>query len=166
MSKILKFLKSKIPKKTNTINELRIRNPKGFTLVEILVAVIILSIGILAVSQMTVIGMRTTTVVNQRMYARTTMAQVFEELNNLPFNDSLLTNDGDNGDLDVIDSTADYSQTFSDSILRTKYEARWNIADSVPELNIKTIRIHILWGFGPDTSKKRISTDLFKRMTL
>ena len=53
---------------------------RGFTLVEILVSITILSIGVLAVSQMTVMGMRVNTKVNRKMHARAVLAQVFELL--------------------------------------------------------------------------------------
>jgi len=133
---------------------------KGFTLVEVLVAVVILSIGILAVSQMTVMGLKTTAVINQRLYARTTMARVFEDLNARPPIDSLLTNDGDNGDL-ADDSVGDFQQTISDSLAKVSYQTLWNVADNTPEVGLKTVRIFVRWGAG---DKYKISTDLIIRM--
>lgn len=135
---------------------------KGFTLVEILVSVTILSIGILAVSQMTVMGLRVNTVVNQRMYARVVMSRVFEDLHNLPSNDAWLSDDADTTDLDDIDTAnADYYQTITDTTAMYSYLSIWNVADNIPEPNIKTVRIHILWG---QNNKNRISSDLIKRM--
>ena len=134
---------------------------KGFTLVEILVAVIILSLGILAVSEMTVLGMRTTTVVDQRMYARVAMARVYEDLFNLPTNDGFIS-DPDPGSADLGDTnTPDFSQTITDSVAQWSYDARWNVDDNNPEIGMKTIRIHIIWGL---KNPKMISTDLIRWM--
>lgn len=137
---------------------------KGFTLVEILVAVIILAIGILAVSQMTMMGMRVNTVVNQRMYARVVLARQFEWLQNLPDADSLLTDyDADPTDLDVIDSlTADFVEVVVDTAtIGYRYLTLWNVADDVPEPGLKTVRIHVLWG---PVNRHRITSDLIKRL--
>ena len=162
MKKIPKYPKSKIPKKTNTTNESRIRNSSGFTLVEILVSITILSIGILAVSQMTVMGLRVNTVVNQRMYARVVMSRVFEDLHNLPSNDAwLFDTDGTNNLDDIDTANADYYETFTDTTAMYSYLSIWNVADNIPETDIKTVRIHIMWG---PNNKNTISTDLIKRM--
>lgn len=162
MKKIPKYPKSKIPKKTNTTNESRIRNSSGFTLVEILVSITILSIGILAVSQMTVMGLRVNTVVNQRMYARVVMSRVFEDLHNLPSNDAwLFDTDGTNNLDDIDTANADHYQTITDTTAMYSYLSIWNVADNIPETDIKTVRIHILWG---PNNKNTISTDLIKRM--
>ena len=135
---------------------------KGFTLVEILVAVIILSLGILAVSEMTVLGMRTTTVVDQRMYARVAMAQVYEDLFNLPATHGFLQ-DPEAGTVNDLADTAtpDFSQTLTDSVAQWSYDVRYNVADNVPETDLKTVRIHIIWGL---KNPKMISTDLVRRM--
>lgn len=136
---------------------------KGFSLIEILIAVIILSVGILAVSQMTIMGLRVNTVVNQRMYARVAMSRVFEDLNNLPPDDPLVDDwDHNPNDLDVTDSLADFSQVIADSTARYSYQARWNVADNTPEADLKTIRIHILWG---PANENKVSTDLIKPMS-
>jgi len=134
---------------------------KGFTLVEVLVAVMILSIGILGVSQMTVMGIKVNTVVNQRMYARVVMATVFENLNNLPSTHAWLTDAGDPY-LNYYDSlAADHYQRVSDPNAPYNYMTVWNVTDSLPEDGMKTIRIWVMWGPG---GRSKISTDLIKRM--
>lgn len=144
-----------------SLNHRKICSHHGFTLVEILVSITILTLGVLAVSQMTLLGMRVTSVNKQRIYARIALSQVFENLNNLPSSDSLLVDDGDVSDLNDMGSTADYSQIIEDVTAGFRYQARWNIADNTPELNMKTIRIHILWG---TNNKHHISSDLIKKM--
>jgi type IV pilus assembly protein PilV len=136
---------------------------KGFTLVEILVAMTILAIGILAVSQMTMMGMRVNTVINQRMYARVVLARQFEWLQNLPDADSLLTDyDADPTDLSVIDSAAaDFVEVVIDTVARYRYLTVWNVADDVPELGLKTVRVHVVWG---SANQHYISSDLIKRL--
>lgn len=163
MKKIPKYLKSKIPKKTNTTNESRIRNSPGFTLVEVLVAISILSIGILAVSQMTVMGMKVNTVVNQRMYARVVMAKVFENLNTLPSNHAWLFDTDGITDLTYKADSAqnDHFTRMTDTNAPYSYMTQWRVADDTPETNMKTIRIWVVWG---QTMNHKISTDLIKRM--
>ncbi|MBN2621562.1 prepilin-type N-terminal cleavage/methylation domain-containing protein [candidate division WOR-3 bacterium] len=132
----------------------------GFTLVEVLVAVVILSIGILAVSQMTVMGMKTTAVINQRLYARTTMARLFEDLNTRPPDDSLVRDPDGPGDLDD-DSIGDFAMTISDSLAKVSYQTLWNVADNIPEPGLKTIRLFVRWGPG---DKYRLTSNLIMRM--
>ena len=152
---------SKVPKLLTT-DYCLLSTPKGFTLVEILVAISILSIGILALSQMTVMGFRVNTVVNQRMYNRVAMSQVFENLNNLPNNDPLFYDDGDSLDLDDVDSTtADHYQIVEDNVAHWRCLAIWNVANNTPEPAFKTIRIHMISGLN---NKNFISSDLIKRM--
>ncbi|MEO0190868.1 MAG: type II secretion system protein [candidate division WOR-3 bacterium] len=133
----------------------------GFTLVEVLVAIMILTIGILAVSQMTVMGTQVTWIVNQRMYARAVMSRYYEILNNLPNSDPLVRNwDNDNADLDDIGPTPDFQEYHSMGGVR--YRVVWNAVNNVgspPDDRIETmIRIHILW----NNDRNRIHTDLIK----
>lgn len=180
--KIPKYLKSKIPKilvadpglrpNTNTIHESRIRNlllpfnfslltsKGGFTLVEVLVAIVILSVGILAVSQMTVLGMQVTRIVNQRMYARAVMSRYYEILNNLPNSDPMVQNwDNDNVDLDDT-ATPDFQENYSMGGItyRVVWNAVNNVGNPVDDRIETLIRIHILW----NNNRNRISTDLIK----
>jgi prepilin-type N-terminal cleavage/methylation domain-containing protein len=137
------------------------RKPNGFSLIEILVALSILTIGILVVSQMVTTGIQISAEEHQRMYARVVMSRIFEFLRDLPQSDAFLQDDGDPDDLNDTSSSADFSITYTDSTANYSYLLRWNIADNIPETSIKTVRIHILWG---PTYNKKITTDLMKAM--
>jgi prepilin-type N-terminal cleavage/methylation domain-containing protein len=137
---------------------------RGFTLVEILVAIVILSVGILAVSQMTVMGMQVTRVVNQKMYARAVMSRYYETLNILPNSDPSVQNwDGDNFDLDFItppDPPPDFEENYQ--MGGVTYRVCWNAVNEVGnpvDDRIETlIRLWVLW----NNDRNRIHTDIIK----
>lgn len=132
---------------------------QGFTLVEILVAVVILAIGVLAVANLTVMGMRTTTLMNRRMYARDVLNRYHEELMGLPTDDSMLLHVSS---IDLNDTiTPDYEQT---EITRGgNYRVIWNVRDSVidtlTDSRFKTVRIHVLWR----QAGQPVTSDLVRR---
>ena len=134
-------------------------NRRGFTLVEVLVAMIILAVGVLAVSQLTVMGSRTSILMNRRMYARDILNQYYEEFKGLPTNDSVLTY-LTSADLD--DTIAPDYDVFEDTP-GGRYRVIWNIADSMisttADSRFKTVRIHVLW---PQT-RRSIRSDVLKR---
>jgi len=123
---------------------------RGFTLVEILVAVMILAVGILAVSQLTITGMRSHSVTRLKVYARTTMDTFFETLNGLPANHPYLVNP-DPAALDLADTiNPDHTTTIQDqSTDNIAYEIYWNIVDNTagttPDIRFRTIRIYVRW---------------------
>lgn len=134
-------------------------NHRGFTLVEVLVAIVILAVGVLAVSQLTVMGSRTSTLMNRRMYARDILNQYYEEFTGLPTNDSLL----------AYLSSADLDDTIAPDYYRYentaggRFQVIWNIADSMitttPDSRFKTVRIHVLW----PQARRSIKSDVLKR---
>lgn len=131
----------------------------GFTLVEVLVAILVLAVGILAVSRLTVMGIRTSTLMNRRMYARDVLNRYHEELMGLPTSDSILRHIASINLNDTI--TPDYQRT--EVVGGGIYRIMWNISDSVigivPDPRFKTVRMHILW---PQT-KRPLTSDLIKR---
>ena len=135
---------------------IRNKTHPGFTLIEIIVAIIILTIGILAVSQMTVLGMKTSSAINTKMYARSAMDNWCGMLNSRPPNDSLLADDGDAGDLDDY-TNPDHSTGINNQATgNISYTIAWNIAANTPDIRFMTIRVHVLW------LSQRISATLIK----
>lgn len=118
---------------------------RGFTLVEVLVALVILAIGVLAVANLTVMGVRTSTMMNRRMYARDVLNRYHEELMNLPTSDSILRHLTSDSLGDTINH--DYEQY--EIAGRGEFQIIWNVADSVIDTvydsRFKTICIHVSW---------------------
>ncbi len=116
---------------------------RGFTLVEILVSVTILIIGILAISQTTVLGMKTTKMIKDNADAREALVKGIEMLKLLPYNDPLLSNTCTAAELD--DTTlafyADSGNIVGKTIGRTAFDVYWNVAENVPKSRCKTIRM-------------------------
>lgn len=132
---------------------------RGFTLVEILVAIVILAIGVLAVANLTVMGVRTSTLMNRRMYARDVLNRYHEQLMGLPARDSILNHQTSAGLNDTI--TPDYEQT--EIAGGGRFRIIWNIADSmiveVPDDRFKTVRLHVFW----PQARQPLTSDLIRR---
>lgn len=132
-----------------------IKISRGFTLVEVLVAMMILVIGILAVSQMTITGLQTSRTINHQMYARDIMNRYFEHLQLIPISDSNLVY---RTSVSLDDTTtADYK--FSENNPGGRFRIFYNIADSLPDRRFKTIRLHVYW----PQNKRGLHSDLLKR---
>jgi type IV pilus assembly protein PilV len=77
----------------------KIRTRDGFTLVEVMIAMVVMTIGILAVAQMQVRAINQNSNAFDRTRANNVALAVLEELKRLPFNDAALAAGG--GDLDA-----------------------------------------------------------------
>jgi len=136
---------------------------RGFTILEVLITVVILSVAILALSslQTKAVG---TNYTSHRMTIATTLAQEkLEELQNLPYTDSQLTDtvsnftsgnfnwslavdhtniDGLTGVANPIDETGAAVPAGSGS---AGYWREWNVADNTPMANMKTVSVRVRW---------------------
>lgn len=127
---------------------------EGFTLIEVIVALVVLTIGILAVNAMQTVSVRGNASANRLTTAATWATDRAEVLFNLEYDDALLldgdgdgtdedaNNDGidDNGGnfgLDDTLATADGSYVSPDG----EYTIYWNVAKDVPMDHLKTIRV-------------------------
>ncbi len=132
---------------------------QGFTLVEVLVAMIILAVGIVAVSQLTVMGVRASTLMNRHMYARDVLNRRHEVLMGLPVNDPLLTYQTSSS----LDDTIAPDHQVADTTHGGLYRVMWNIADSTisgaADTRFKTVRVIISW----PQSRRPLVSDLIKR---
>lgn len=131
------------------------KSENAFTFIEILVAVVILSVGLLSIS-----GLVTTVIrgnaQSKRMTIAVSLAQAkIEELKNESYDDSDLSdsNTGNNSDLSSTTSV-DHSESDIDGEGNSggMYTRIWNVADDTPSANMKTITIIIKW---VDNGKER-----------
>lgn len=132
-----------------------INNRSGFTLVEVLVAMLILAIGILGVSQMTVMGTRSSRTINRQLYGRDVLNRYFENLQLLPVADSQLVYRTSVS----LDDTATSDYKFTENSHGGSYRVFLNVRDSLPDRRFKTIRIHVYW----PGNIRGLHSDLLKR---
>ena len=127
---------------------------EGFSLLEVLVAIAILSVGILAAASMQGAATRSNVIADTRTRATTLAADRIEKLISTPIPDwdnpptALADADGDGqGGLDDIGFDNDPT-TQGDADNRASdgpYTIYWNVADNLPITNTKTIRVIVTW---------------------
>jgi type IV pilus assembly protein PilV len=119
-----------------------INNEKGFSLIEILIAVTVFAIGILAVGKMQM------TAINANFFASgiteaTTLAQdKMEGLICLSYADPLLDDTNGNGHAGIDSANA---TTADHNVIDGRYSIFWNIAPDHYIDNTKEIRIIVTW---------------------
>jgi len=118
----------------------------GFTLLEILISVMILTIGIMAVSQLTITSQNANRVIKQYMEGREALARGMEVLKLLPEDDPLLSRTCDSLHLNTISLAhqSDTNNLVGKTIGATPYDIYWNVADSFPTIAYKTIRMIVV----------------------
>ena len=103
---------------------------KGFTLLEVLIAISIFSIGILAVGTMQISSIGGNASARMHTEAATWAADRAERLMALPY---------DHADLDAANNP--HAATEGDGV----HNIQWNVADNTPISNTKTIRVIVTW---------------------
>jgi prepilin-type N-terminal cleavage/methylation domain-containing protein len=115
----------------------------GFTLLEVIFAISILTIGILAVATMQLSSIRGNDFARSVTEVSTWAGDQLEKLLALPYNDaSLNDSDGDGaaGLNDATAATADYGP-----VTQGKYTVFWNVAVDHVASNTKTITVIVTW---------------------
>lgn len=119
-------------------------NNQGFTIIEVLIAMTILSVGLLAVGTMQIASIKGNKTALDITEASFLAESKLEELISIPFDHVDLIDtkaDGTTGlDASTVD-TADYSTSSGNG----RYTLFWNIADDFPQNNTKTIKIIVNW---------------------
>ena len=114
---------------------------KGFTLIEVLVAMTLLVIGILAVASMQIISLGGNSQAIRVTEASTWGGDKLETLMARPYSHAELVDTNGNGvaglsDTDVVGSLADGGPEVKDG-----FTVFWNVADNTPVTDCKTIRV-------------------------
>ncbi len=134
----------------------KINNSKGFTLMEVLIALAIFAIGILGVAKMQLSAISGNSSSRGVTEAATIGQQQLEMLMSLPYDDPLLLdtqNDGTDQDADNNGSDDDGGNFGLDEIttpdqsatIDTVYNLFWNIAVDEPVTGAKKIRMIVRW---------------------
>ena len=150
------------------VSEIRHKKAKGgFTLIEVMIAIGVLSIGLLAIASMQVTAIKTDSQASRITEVATGVEEMLERITALGYDDFFLSDtDGDGTDQDLnnngIDDrdevvpqpvplfnfglndilTADHSRTIGN------YTVSWNVAVNQPTTDTKIIRTIIFWTEG------------------
>jgi type IV pilus assembly protein PilV len=123
-----------------------IKGPEfGFTFIEVLIAISILTVGMLAVAQMQIMGIRGNDISGKTTEALNLAQQQVEQLHSMEWNadsedpDLSDSNPGNNGDLESV-TDIDHEKMVG------KQRVVWNIANNTPITNTKTIVVTVTWG--------------------
>ena len=113
----------------------------GFSIIEVMIAISILSIGILALASMQVAAMRGNSFAGSVTEGSTWALDQIEKLMNLPWDGANLqdTDSDDAAGLDDIGADADFMVT------RGRYAIHWNVADDVVTANTRTVNVIVTW---------------------
>ena len=133
----------------------KIKCQSGFTLLEIIIALFVLSIGILAVATLQLTSLKGNSKAGRITEASNAAADQIEKIMSLPystFTDGLGTNTGVAG-LDDFPAT-DGSTLSGDG----NYKVYWNVAENVPSPDTKTIKVIV----DPPGSGKKVSMVIIK----
>ncbi|MFZ3045127.1 MAG: prepilin-type N-terminal cleavage/methylation domain-containing protein [Desulfatirhabdiaceae bacterium] len=135
---------------------------KGFTLIEVLMAIIILAIGLLSLSQLSAYTIRSNAAASHFTRATVMAHDKLETLKRIYRTDptasqtiALLSNGGDNTDIstNVHSNTAlftspDHTDTCNSGCsitIDSSLKRAWNIADNTPGPGMKTVTVIVGW---------------------
>ena len=136
--------------KWTNANKMRKKSKEeGFTLLEVIVAIAILTFGILAVASMQAASIRGNFFSSSVTEGTTWAGDEVERLMALPWDDPLLQDtDGDTA-AGLNDTGFDDDPTTQNDAdqqaIEGKYTINWNVADNTPITNTKTINVIVTW---------------------
>ena len=134
-----------------------VKEEAGFTLVEVIVAVFVLSVGFIALGSMQIGSVKGNSTANSVTQGTTWAENQIERLIGLAYDDPLLADtDGDgtnqDGDGDGQDDDGgnfgldDITVAAADhSLVRGDYTVLWNVAENVVVNNTKTVNTIVIW---------------------
>ena len=124
-------------------------NERGFSIIEVMIAISILSIGILALASMQVAAMRGNSYAGSVTEGSTWALDHIEKLMNLPWDDASLQDadlDGAAGLANIGFDNNPGTQTDADfMITRGRYSIHWNVANNVVTANTRTVNVIVTW---------------------
>ena len=135
-------------------------NERGFSLIEILIAITVFAIGILAVGRMQITAIKGNSFANDLTKATTLAQDRMEKLIGLFYTDPLNNDTNGNGKAGLDDTNAAEDHNDPNNPVDGRYNIFWNIARNCPISNTKEIRVIIRWT--DKGAQKRVSITSMK----
>jgi prepilin-type N-terminal cleavage/methylation domain-containing protein len=137
---------------------------EGWTLIEVLVAVVILTVGLLAVGTMQISAIKGNFMSGNTSIALTLASEKMEDLFNRNYNDAALgdTTTGNNGNLAAITGIDHEENVSEDGTVGAGgfYRRIWNIADTAtPMPTMKEISVIVTW----ENNRHRVTISSMRR---
>lgn len=120
----------------------RLRNEQGFSLIEVIVALVVLTIGVLAVNAMQTVSIRGNKTANDITKATSWSSDQVERIFRMDYDD--LTDENANGTAGLGDIGAD-GDVVMDNDPGGDFTIAYNVADEDPMRNIKTVHVVVSW---------------------
>jgi type IV pilus modification protein PilV len=112
------------------IQGLLIKRNEGFTLLEVMIALVILAVGLLGLAALQLVAVKSNAFSSEMTYATMLAQQHAEVLKSLPFTDTKLTQG---------------SHTEPGSSKGVQYTVTWNVTDNVPATDMKSVNVTVQW---------------------
>ena len=113
----------------------RLRNTKGFTLLEALITIVIVSIGMLGVASLQIMAIKGGSFGQHTTVASTLAQNKMEHLRQVTF-----------------DTVASGNDTYLDQVNGVTYTRQWIVQNDAPQPGMKTVEVRITWT-GPQTNR-------------
>ena len=125
-------------------------NQSAFTLIEVLIAISILTIGLLGVAKMQITAIKGNYFSGNTSFVLKLAEEKMEDLLRINFSDNALndTQTGNNGNLTSI-TIVDHEERINKAgqvVASGPYHRIWNVADDTPITNNKTVTVIVTWG--------------------
>jgi len=120
------------------------KNARGFTILEVMIAMVILAVGLLALSSMQGTFATGNAQSRRLTHAMNLASSKLDELKNISY-DSRMLNDNSSSSLSATGHQAEHSRSVS--MGNSEYTVYWNIAENATG-NFKQIRVIVTWNQG------------------
>jgi type IV pilus assembly protein PilV len=140
------------------MTRIKIGNQRGFSLIEALVAMVLLSVGLLAAGLLQIGGIKANANAAGRTFGVGLAQSIMDDLRSRSVGDALLLDTGDRGnDLDdgraasggnPVPADADQKMGLTGQVTGSDgrtYTVFWNVANDVPVTGTKTVRLFVYW---------------------